>query len=46
MPMRTQRRVHYRRSELECGIRLGNYTEFEVGDVIEAFETEKITQKL
>ena len=34
------------RTGLECGIRLGNYTEFEVGDVIEAFETEKITQKL
>jgi len=34
------------RTGLECGIRLGNYTEYEVGDIIEAFETEKITQKL
>ena len=34
------------RTGLECGIRLGNYTEFEVGDIIEAFETEKISQKL
>ena len=34
------------RTGLECGIRLGNYTEFEAGDIIEAFETEKISQKL
>jgi translation initiation factor IF-2 len=34
------------RTGLECGIRLGNYTEFEAGEIIEAFETEKISQKL
>jgi translation initiation factor IF-2 len=31
---------------LECGIRLGNYLEYEVGDVIQCYELEKIPQTL
>jgi len=31
---------------LECGIRLGNYLEYEVGDIIECYELEKIEQTL
>jgi translation initiation factor IF-2 len=34
------------RTGLECGIRLGSYQDFEVGDIIEAFELEKTPQKL
>ena len=31
---------------LECGIRLGNYLEYEVGDIIQCYELEKIEQTL
>ncbi|MBV9462720.1 MAG: hypothetical protein JO317_00690, partial [Verrucomicrobiae bacterium] len=34
------------RNGLECGIRLGNYQDFEAGDLLEAFDLEKIAQKL
>ena len=34
------------RSGVECGIRLGHYTEYEVGDVIECYLLEKVAQKL
>ena len=31
---------------LECGIRLGNYLEYEPGDIIECYELEKVEQSL
>ena len=31
---------------LECGIRLGSYLEYEVGDIIECYELEKVDQTL
>tara|TARA_B100001057_G_scaffold274844_1_gene275069 strand:+ start:866 stop:2914 length:2049 start_codon:yes stop_codon:yes gene_type:complete len=31
---------------LECGIRLGSYLEYEVGDIIECYELEKVEQTL
>ena len=31
---------------LECGIRLGNYLEYEVGDIIQCYELEKVPQTL
>jgi translation initiation factor IF-2 len=34
------------RSGLECGIKLGDFTEYEVGDIIECYTLEKIPQKL
>jgi translation initiation factor IF-2 len=34
------------RNGLECGIKLGNYTEYEEDDIIECYELEKIPQKL
>ncbi len=34
------------RSGLECGIKLGDYTEYEVGDIIECYTLEKVAQKL
>ena len=34
------------RSGVECGIKLGDYTEYEVGDIIECYELEKIAQAL
>ncbi len=34
------------RNGLECGIRLGDFTEYEVGDVIECYELEKVVQSL
>ena len=34
------------RSGLECGIKLGDFSEYEVGDVIEYYQLEAITQKL
>lgn len=30
----------------ECGVTIGNYTEYQVGDIIEAFEIEEIARKL
>ena len=34
------------RSGLECGIKLGDFTEYEVGDIIECYKLEKVAQKL
>ncbi|HEY2047331.1 MAG TPA: translation initiation factor IF-2 [Candidatus Udaeobacter sp.] len=34
------------RSGLECGIKLGDFSEYQVGDVIEAYQLEQIAQKL
>jgi translation initiation factor IF-2 len=34
------------RNGLECGIRLGEFNEYEVGDVIECYELEKLAQAL
>ena len=34
------------RSGLECGIKLGDFTEYEVADVIECYQLEQIAQKL
>ena len=34
------------RNGLECGIKLGHYTEYEENDVIECYELEKIAQSL
>ena len=34
------------RSGVECGIKLGDYTEYEVGDIIECYLLEKVAQSL
>jgi translation initiation factor IF-2 len=34
------------RNGLECGIKLGDFNEYEVGDVIECYNLEKVPQKL
>jgi translation initiation factor IF-2 len=34
------------RAGVECGIKLGDYTEYEVGDIIECYNLEKIAQQL
>jgi len=34
------------RSGLECGIRLGDFSEYQVGDVIECYQLEAVAQKL
>lgn len=34
------------RNGLECGIRLGDFNDYEVGDIIECYELEKIAQTL
>ena len=34
------------RNGLECGIRLGDYSEYEVGDIIECYSLEKVAQTL
>jgi translation initiation factor IF-2 len=48
--MSTLRRFHDEVGEvkqgLECGIRLGDFNDYEEGDVIECYELEKIAQKL
>ncbi len=31
---------------VECGIKLGDFTEFEVGDIIECYNLEKVAQQL
>jgi translation initiation factor IF-2 len=43
---RFQDDVNEVRAGLECGIRLVNFTDYQVGDVIEAYTVEKIAQKL
>ena len=34
------------RSGLECGLKLGDFTEYQVGDIIEAYQLEQVAQKL
>src|SRR4030081_1422547 len=34
------------RSGLECGIKLGDFSEYQVGDIIESYQLEQIAQKL
>ena len=34
------------RAGVECGIKLGDYTEYEVGDIIECYNLEKVPQQL
>jgi len=34
------------RNGLECGIKLGDYTEYEPGDIIQCYQLEKVAQKL
>src|SRR5207244_5093212 len=34
------------RSGLECGIKLGDFSEYQVGDIIECYQLEAIAQKL
>ena len=34
------------RSGLECGIKLGDITEYQVGDIIECYQLEQVAQKL
>jgi translation initiation factor IF-2 len=34
------------RSGLECGIKLGDFSEYQVGDVVECYQLEQIAQKL
>lgn len=43
---RFQDEVKEVRAGLECGIRLGDYSEYEVGDIIEAYTLEKVAQTL
>ena len=34
------------RNGLECGIKLGDFNEYEVGDIIQCYNLEKVPQKL
>jgi len=34
------------RSGMECGLKLGDFNEYEVGDIIECYQLEKVAQKL
>ena len=34
------------RAGLECGIKLGDFNEYEAGDIIECYNLEKVPQKL
>jgi translation initiation factor IF-2 len=43
---RFQDDVNEVRAGLECGIRLVNYTDYQPGDIIEAYSVEKVAQKL
>jgi translation initiation factor IF-2 len=43
---RFQDEVKEVRAGLECGIKLGDFTEYEVGDIIEAYSLEKVAQTL
>ncbi len=43
---RFQDEVKEVRTGLECGIKLGNFTDYEAGDVIEAYTLEKVPQTL
>ncbi len=43
---RFQDEVNEVRAGMECGIRIDGYNDFQIGDVIEAYTTEKVTAKL
>jgi translation initiation factor IF-2 len=43
---RFQDEVKEVRAGLECGIKLGDFTEYEAGDIIEAYSLEKVAQTL
>ncbi len=43
---RFQDEVNEVRAGLECGIRVSSFDDFQVGDLIESFTTEKVAQKL
>src|SRR5207244_3496526 len=43
---RFQDEVKEVRNGLECGIKLGDFNEYQVGDIIECYQLEKIAQKL
>jgi len=34
------------RNGFECGIKLGDFSDYEVGDIIEVYQLEKVAQKL
>ena len=34
------------RAGVECGLKLGDFTEYEVGDIIECYNLEKVPQQL
>jgi translation initiation factor IF-2 len=34
------------RNGMECGVRLGDFNEYEINDIIECYELEKIAQTL
>ena len=42
---RFQDEVNEVRSGLECGVRLGNFSEYLVGDIIECYQLEKVPQQ-
>ena len=43
---RFQDEVNEVRAGMECGIRVSSFDDFQVGDLIESFTTEKVAQKL
>ena len=43
---RFQDEVNEVRAGMECGIRIEGFAEYQVGDAIECYSVEKITQKL
>jgi translation initiation factor IF-2 len=43
---RFQDEVKEVRSGMECGLKLGDFSEYEVGDLIECYTLEKVPQKL
>jgi len=43
---RFQDEVNEVRTGMECGIRIDGFSEFQIGDVIESYSTEKVASKL
>jgi translation initiation factor IF-2 len=43
---RFQDEVNEVRSGMECGIRITNFDDFQIGDNIESYSVEKVAQKL
>ena len=43
---RFQDEVNEVRSNMECGIRIEGFGDYQVGDVLEAYSVEKVAQKL